>query len=485
MSDHSLLPSPAKQSGAFSIKPLSLALTTLVAVTGLATIASLTGCGSSDDRKASATIGDDHNGHGDHDGHDHSVDDAVNAEIKQGRLFITGKDKKAYIYSLAQGKVIQTLDLDIQADALQQSPNGGYALILDRTNQAVNFYSSGLSIEDHGDHDHPYAKEVSKLPLQLNYARPVHYQMHGEQAGLFFDGLGREGNPIDNPKEAAGFALITDEDISKGKLPFQRLNTNMHGTAEPRGQFVVSTSRLETIGSPLADTVAVYHQHGDHYHLDQAFETKCSGLHGSGSIDDYTVFACGDGVLSVKQTGDTFSAEKITYPASLTNVQCPRHDGSSSPARIGSFTTNSHLNYLIGTACGQPYHIDPATQAITPIIWTTDSTSKVVSYSFDAHGETLMLLDNTGKLHLLDTTQNHKKVATLNVLPSGVADGGHGGPALILNPNTEMVYVIDANNNKIVEIDPENAKISKTIALDFVPTDLTWVGVKTKHDHAH
>ena len=80
------------------------------------------------------------------------------------------------------------------------------------------------------------------------------------------------------------------------------------------------------------------------------------GLHGSGSVTDYSVFACSDGVLSVKQTEDTFSAEKITYPISLTNMQC---DGTSSPARIGSFITNHHHDYVIGTACGQPYHVDP------------------------------------------------------------------------------------------------------------------------------
>ena len=110
--------------------------------------------------------------------------------------------------------MIQNFDLTGQADALQTSPNGNYVLVFDRVNQGVNFYHSGLEIENHGDHDHPYVRDVNKMPLQLNYARPVHYQTYGEQAGLFFDGLGATGNPIENPTQAAGFALVTDTALS-------------------------------------------------------------------------------------------------------------------------------------------------------------------------------------------------------------------------------------------------------------------------------
>lgn len=65
----------------------------------------------------------------------------------------------------------------------------------------------------------------------------------------------------------------------------------------------------------------------------------------------------------MKQAGDTFSAEKTTYPISLTNSQCKN---------------------------------------ISSIFWSADSSCRVVSYDFDAHGEHLMLLDEAGTLHLLD-----------------------------------------------------------------------------------
>lgn len=120
-------------------RSIALAFSTILAVSALS------GCGgSSDDRKTPTTQpddehdhGDEHNHgdediHGDEDGHNHGDEDeesSVTAEFKQGRLLIAEKDSnKAYVYSLAQNKVIQTLDLTGKADALQTSPDGHYAL---------------------------------------------------------------------------------------------------------------------------------------------------------------------------------------------------------------------------------------------------------------------------------------------------------------------------------------------------------------------
>jgi len=454
------------------INPLSRAIA--LAFSSLIAVSALSGCGSSDDRKTSAIETDD-----EHD-HDDDGTTAVTDEIDQGRLFITAKDgSQAYIYSLAQNKVVQTLPLTGQTDAVQSSPDAHYAVVMDRTNNTVNFYHSGLEIENHGDHDHPYARDVTRMPLQLNYTLPVHFQTFGEQAGLFFDGLGATGNPIENPVQEAGFALVTDTGIADGKLPYQKLNTNIHGTAEPRGDYVIASQRYQTTGSSLADTLSVFEQHDDHYHISQNFDTKCVGLHGSGSVTDYSVFACSDGILSVKQTGDTFSAEKITYPISLTNMQC---DAASS-ARIGSFVTNHHHDYVIGTACGQPYHVDPVSKDITPIVWTTDSSRRVVSYNFDAHGEHLMLLDDTGKLYILDAEQNYKQTAVLDIFPSGFAEDSV--PEFIVNPNTETVYIIDSSNKQIIEIDPDDGEVESKMTLSFTPSQLAWFGIKAEHDDEH
>lgn len=450
--------------------PLTNAVT-LALLAGL-TVSPLSGCGSSEDR-ANATSGHDH--------HHHHHDPEVAAEIAQGRLLIADQDSDtAYVYSLAQNKIIQTFANAGHIDALQTSPQGKYALSLDRKNNQVNFYHSGLRVEDHGDHDHAYAGDVRKVLLQLNYATPNHYQTHGTQAGLFFDGKGEQGNPVDQFKQQAGFVLVTDEDIDAGKLPYQKLNSNMHGTAEAQGEYVITTARLNTVGSPLADSLVVYHQHHDHYHKHQDLTTACPSLHGSGSAGDYSVFACSDGVVSVHKVGDEFSSEKLPNPMSIANTLCQRPSRPASPSRIGSFATSPHHEFLVGTACGQPHLINPTTKAFTSITWTTDKNRKVLSYEFDRSGNYLLLLDDLGKVTILDVAQNFKPIKTLDVITDGVADGGHGGPTLVINPNSDDVYVLNTAKKQIAVIDPKAATLKATIDLAFTPSELTWFGVIKK-----
>lgn len=447
-------------------------------VTALTCLPLLTACGSGDDRK-NASVEHEH----DHD-HGHEVSPDVVKEINRGRLLIADSGStQAHVYSIAQGKIIQKIDLSSHTDALQTSPKGTFALVLSRQDNQVKFVHSGLVIEDHGDHDHPYARDASMMPLTLSYATPNHYQVHGEQAGLFFDGKGKAGNPIENLRgqtgyENAGFALVTDTAITEGELPHQRLNTNMHGTAEAQGNYVISTLRQDTVGSPLADTLVVYEQHNDHYHQHQIMDVKCPALHGSSSKDDDSVFACSDGVVKVHKDGDRFTASKIAHPASLASMMCQRPGRDPLPARFGSFISHASNPYIIGTACGQPYQVDAKNEQIHPIAWTTDADRKVLSYAFDDMGKLLLLLDDKGDLHLIDTSNNNQLKASFNVIATGVADGGHGGPKLVVNPNLSEVYVLDSHHKQIVVIDPELAKVDRRIAVDFTPSQLAWFGVK-------
>ncbi|WP_250162903.1 hypothetical protein [Psychrobacter sp. WY6] len=126
------------------INALSRAIT--LAFSSLIAVSALSGCGSSDDRKTPIIDSEHDHDHG--DDHDHDDESAVSTEMEQGRLFITAKDgSQAYIYSLAQDKVIQTLPLTGQADAVQSSPDGHYAVVMDRTNNTVNFIIVGLRLK--------------------------------------------------------------------------------------------------------------------------------------------------------------------------------------------------------------------------------------------------------------------------------------------------------------------------------------------------
>ena len=98
-----------------------------------------------------------------------------------------------------------------------------------------------------------------------------------------------------------------------------------------------------------------------------------------------------------------------------------------------------------------------------------------------------MLLDNAGKLYLLDVAQNYKQTAVLDVIPNGIQDYSHGGPSLIVNPNTQMVYIMDSLNQQIIEINPDVGKIQSKMKLAFPPSHLAWFGMKAipRDEHKH
>lgn len=461
-----------------------LLTTSLKTIVTSVLLASLVACGSSDDRKESATSKHEHN----HDhGDDHKVEESDKLEVKHGRLFIAEKNtNKVHVYSIAQKKVIQTVTLgnEAQVDALYTSPKGGYAVVIDRKNNKVNFYNSGLTVEEHGDHDHPYAKEVTKTNLQLNYVRPVHFQSFEDQATMFFDGKGKTGNPINNPDAKAGFVLITDELIGKGTLPHVELNTNMHGTAEPRPNHVLAVSRNVQTKSSLPETVDVYHYENKKLNKEKTLATKCPGLHGSASSEDYSVFACSDGVLSVKQDGETFTDTKIVNNETIKKTTCKGHGGGVRPARLGSVKANGKNNF-VGTACSQPFEFDVKNNKINDINWTTDKTLKVASYQFDAHGEHLLILDNKGTLHILHVEDNYEVEKSIKVLKE-VKATGHSAPKLLVNPNNDLVYLVDGHDKKVIAVDVEKGKVTSTTSLDFEASKYTWFGVKNGHEaHEH
>lgn len=446
---------------------------------GLATL-SLMACGSPEDRERATTENPHQHQHKPVGGMGEIAKLNI---ISQGRLLVSDHDSnKAYVYGLQENKVLQTLELSGSADGLQTSPQGKYALVLDRHNGVVTFFDSGLSLIDHGDHHHAFVNPVQKMPLVLNYATPNHYQIHGQQAGLFFDGEGKKGDSGNTSISPARFAVITDQDIKRRSIMTQVLNTNMHGTAEVRGEYVISTNRLSTTGSTLADTLVLFHQHGDHFHQEKTFTQKCPSLHGSGSVKDYSVFACADGVVSIKQEGNQFTEQKIPNPDSIANSMCKRPNRPASPSRIGSFATHPSHQFLVGTACGQPYIVNPNENSMTKITWTTDSSRKVLSYDFDTTGNYLLLLDDAGKVFILDVQQNFKVIKVLDVIPEGVADGGHGGQKFINNPNTHLTYLIHPSQKQIAVIDLKTKSLNQPIQLDFTPSNLTWFGAVVSQD---
>jgi hypothetical protein len=404
------------------------------------------------------------------DDHDHDHDDEV---ASQGRLLISVKDQaKVSVVGVNEKTVLHEISVSEAPSALYSSPNQRYGFIVQRTADRVDVIDSGLWQEDHGDHQHDYEQAPALTAFSTNKSRPTHFTGTDKQSVIFFDGNASTATP-------ASVGVFTEANIGGNTLGnWLEYSTHMHGAAQARGDYLLSTLRDATATSTSPDRVAVYHAHNGYYVDENILPVNCPGLHGSAQNENQIAFGCTDGVLVVTQTGTAFTANKIANPASFTGT-----------ARIGTVFGDDAVDEFLGIAAGQFYAINTATNAITAINWVDAAitpTPTAIGYGFADEGSLFIILDNTGNLTLINTdswavTKRVQAISSnLSALPAGSKF------ELALTPG-HVAYVSDPIANQIKQINLDEGKVSDTIQLNFIPNKLTWLGIAepATGEHSH
>ncbi|MGV8837100.1 5-methyltetrahydrofolate--homocysteine methyltransferase [Cellvibrio sp.] len=434
----------------------------LPSLTLLFVVALLSGCGGSDTKiveREPVPIDDDH---------DH--DDEVTT---QGRLLISIKDQaKVSVVDLNEKSVLHEMAVSEAPSALYSSPNNRYGFIIQRTADRVDVIDGGLWQEDHGDHLHDYEQAPKQMLFSTNKTRPTHFTGTDKQSVIFFDGNGETATP-------ASVGVFTETDITNNTAgTVLEYSTHMHGAAQGRGDYLISTVRDATTTSTLPDRVAVYRAHNGYFVDETIFNETCPGLHGSAQNENQIAFGCTDGILVITQTGTTFTAKKIANPAIFTGT-----------TRIGTVISDNSVDEFIGIAAGQFYAINTSTNTITPVNWIDASITPAPtasSYGFADDGALFVILDNQGKLTILKSDDWSLK-ARVQTITSDITALPTGSKfELALTPG-HFAYVSDPIANQIKQIHLDEAKVSTTIQLDFVPNKLTWLGIAepTAGEHSH
>lgn len=389
------------------------------------------------------------------DDHDHEP-----VETSGRLVFGEANAARAHVYDLDDARILQSFTLDFPANAIYASPERRYAVVLSRSNDRTQFVDAGIWQEDHGDHLHDYREDPLLLALKFDGARPTHYETHDGLAALFFDGNAAAA-------QNASVAVLSDASLENGgSVATLTLPVAMHGTAEPRGEHLLTTHREADAEGTLPGAVDLYQREGSGYRHLRRIEPGCPGLHGSFSSDDYSVFGCSDGVLAV--TGDDFTAVKIANPAGL-----------AAGARIGTLVGHHELAGFGGFAGSEFYAIDVAARSMTRVDWSDGAAVSKLAHAMDAHGENFLILDSAGTLHLLDPAQNWAHRASLAVI-GAVAEGQV--PVIAVSHAAEQAFITDPGARQIVVVDLAEARIIQRITLDFVPVGLSWQGLS---EHAH
>jgi hypothetical protein len=414
------------------------------------------------------------------DDHDHDDISTV------GRLAISAKDSNLVsVYELSDGSLLDTFAVADIPSALAASPAKRYALAVQRTTDRVEFIDGGLFQEDHVDHLHDYQQAPELTSFILSDSRPTHITATDSQLALFFDGDAASSTP-------AAVAVITEADITTDSNGYPVLNytSNMHGAAQARGDYLISTIRDAGSATTLPDKVAVYEQHGDHYHEELVFDELCPGLHGSAQNEHFIGFGCTDGVLLIEQDGATFTASKLANTADFSGTM-----------RIGTLVGAEHAEHFVGFAGASAFAIHAHDGEIELIDWQAAEGAALTGYGFADNGSKFVLLDNQGYLTILNY-HGHEHAdagageaeepafefaAKVQLTTADVATMPEGSRfELAISASDDKVYVTNPIEQTLLTVDIADAEIVATKQLNFMPHKLVWLGIAQPaeaHDH--
>ena len=443
----------------------------------LVSVSLLTACGDSTtnivEKDPIADDGDDHD-------HDHGDISAA------GRLAISAKDSNLVsVYELENGALLDTFAVADTPSALAASASKRYALVVQRTTDRVEFVDGGLFQEDHVDHLHDYQQAPALSSFVLSESRPTHITSNDSQVAVFFDGDAASGTP-------AALAVITDADITTDSngYPVLHYSTHMHGAAQARGEYVLSTIRDANSATTLPDKVGVYHAHDDHFHEELVFDELCPGLHGSAQNDHVIAFGCTDGVLVINQQDATFTASKIANT-----------DDFSGTMRIGTLVGAEHAEHLVGFAGASMFAIHAEDGEMELVDWQGTEGASLVGYGFADGGEKFVLLDSLGYLTILNYHghghgHEHEGVAEepafeiagkVQLTTADVSTMPEDSRfELAISASDDKVYVTNPIDNTLLTVDIADAEVVATKQLSFVPNKLVWLGIAAPaeaHDH--
>lgn len=410
----------------------------------------------------------DHDHDDDHDDHDHGDE-----ELSQARLVISESGTGvAYIFDAESAELVSSLNLPAAIGYAYPVPGRRYAALVHRNDNWVSFIDGGVWVEDHGDHDHPYAEMPAIVDFFLDGVRPTHYTFTDEQVAVFYDGN------VDT-SDVAGVATFDEHTVAdNGVAATMQFETHMHGAAQVRGEHLYTTERDPAAASTLPDRVSVYHLHGSEYELETIFEEPCPALHGSAQNEEHVFFACGDGVLMIEEH-DGFEVTKITNGEAV-----------AGDSRVGSLRAHEHVEEVIGLVSGNLVRVVPGMvelQAMPAAFPVNEGhqNGAVVAAEFVTGGEHFVALLADGTLVVLDA-HDWDVLAEIAVTDaSALQEGQRLG--LVVQPSGHEAYVINPGLMQVIPVDFEELAAEEPWQLEFVPGASVWLGYghEEEHDHDH
>jgi len=428
-----------------------------------------------------------------------------------GRLFISGMDEAVlHVYDLDDGMVAEVArDLPAAKPAMRlyaTHSDAARVVAVWRGDAASNysgvtqFYRSGITLDDHGDHSDIVKEAPRKYDFELETTSPTHITSSSGYIAIFNDGYWQAGGGSAVVGSSASF--VREAELGDGSVTGSVSETRVpiaggahHGVAWAMAEDaflvslpVASRANFTDGASALPDGFEVRNAAGDLLHdLNDPASPPCPGMHGAALVGQTVAFGCASrGLYQVTYDAAANAAQRL----SQVHTAYPDPDSTVPGYRSGAVEGSEAANLFVGTLYDAATSRAPLSERPPSYLFSTQPRAAAAS--------TKQLLETSGSCgwaidRAARSGGDGAYVAVLN--PNGTitvghfaGDGSAGGARLFelgigalecsdysLVEGVGHIFVLDRAASKLHILDPEKAYNGEegafaTHALPFRPS---------------
>ncbi len=319
----------------------------------------------------------------------------------------------------------------------------------------VSAFTSGIAVDDHGDHGDIEIEAPRALGVDIEGPRPVHFVDHHGNIALFFDGDGVA-------------RILREGDVLDGKATAREVGTDAphHGVAISYGDHVVVTWPNRTDPSKNPDGVRVLDASGAQVGAD----VECPNLHGEASSGNLLAIACQTGLLMVEAKGGKPAITLLPYAAGL-----PRD------TKVSTLLGGAGLQYFLGNfGPSAVVLIDPEDEDAFRLV---ELPMRRVHFAIDpVRAKFAYIFTEDGRLHRLNVLSG-RITDTLALTGAYSMDGHWSDPRPRVAVGGDEIFVTDPLAGRIHVLDADGFAKTREIAVAGKPFNIVAVaGSGAHHD---
>ncbi|WP_128545247.1 hypothetical protein [Larkinella soli] len=364
----------------------------------------------------------------------------VQREAAFARLLVTDAETPGlFLLNPAKG-TSESFQARFTGSSLYPTKSGRYALVLNYSNNLVQFFDSG--IENHEDHAH-LVGTPKWAALTAEAAKPTHTYFWGNRIAVFNDGEG-------------SLTLTREEDLhnASARPTIVKVDVPHHGAvvAFANNTFAV-TEKDGTVSGTLPERVKIVDENGTVLKK-SVLATK--GIHGDAGNGQVALFGHPEGILVVDQVGNQ---RNIAYPASIGKEWLGTviyHEGA------GTF-------YGFSAKAGV-YRIDVAQNRITPVLEST----RISAFRVDQDGKAVYALMNDGTLQSFDGRTNAALRSTK--VMEAIDPAAKFKPDMTVS--NRFIYITLPERGEVKMIHRETLEVAESLKVAGKPAKVVLIGAQ-------